>query len=231
MRARRRSRLTVESLEPRDVPTGVVAVSFVNGALTLTGDDQNNQIVYTIGTDASGAPEVRLTPDPGTTIDDPNDPNPPVPGTTVTLAGTPNSLKVIFKGGDDSFSLDGSRLVLAGGADFDLGDGDNHLDLMSTQAIQLGGLTVTAGDGLDTVILLSPENAGGGITPGPRQDQPVKFAFGHGGYTAMVESFAIPGRGGLQLTALDGSGSFYSYGLTATGPVAGQVGNGSHLWP
>jgi hypothetical protein len=230
MRLSRRPRLSIQPLEPREMPAGVVGVSFANGLLTLIGDDLSNTVYFGAGTDTGGSPVVRLTPDAGTAIDDPNDSNPPVPGAPITLPGTPTALRADLKGGSDVFRLLESALVLPGGADFYLGNGDNLLDLTTVQALQLGALTVTAGDGLDQIFLRSPAAAGSGITPGPRQDQAVKFALGTGGYFADLQAFSAPGRGGLSLLAGDGQGTLNAIGLAVAGPVAGRLGGGSHSW-
>jgi hypothetical protein len=231
MRARR-ARLSVRTLEPREVPAGVVAVSLVGGALTLTGDDLNNHVTIEVGTDAGGAPRVRLIPDGTTAIDDLSDPAVPVPGAEVILPGTPASLRAALKGGDDAFLLlDATSLNLPDGAAFDLGDGDNVLDLSTSSGqILLGELTVKAGDGFDTVSIKSPRDSSSGIATGRRQHKPVSFTFGDGGYDTNVEFFEAPGRGGMRISAGAGDGTFDAIGQKVHGPVVGTVGNGNHFW-
>jgi hypothetical protein len=225
-------RLTVQSLEPREVPAGVIAVSFVTGALALRGDDFGNQVTIDVGTDVGGAPRVRLIPDATTAIDDLSDPKDPVPGEEVILPGAPVSLRAVLAGGDDGFLLlDATSLRLPGGADFDLGDGDNTLDLSTTNGtLSFGALTVKAGDGFDTVSIKSPRDAASGIATGKRQHQPVSFSFGDGGYQAAVDYFNIPGRGGFLVTAGAGGGNFDAVGQKVAGPLVGTLGTGDHSW-
>src|SRR3954471_1240854 len=129
--ARFRRRLTIEPLEAREVPAGIIQASLVNGTLTLTGDDLANTVSIQINTGV--APTVVLTPDTGpgaTAIDDVNDPAIVPPGDPATMPGVVTAIKVDLRGGDDSISSDGSKdFVLPGGALVQLGDGNNTFNL------------------------------------------------------------------------------------------------------
>jgi hypothetical protein len=198
MRARTRHprpRLAVHPLEPRDVPAGTIQASLAGGVLTLTGDDLANQV--TIQVTAGAGANVILFPDAGaggTTIDDLNDPAPPVAGAPVTILGTAAALKADLKGGDDSLFIDGTAdFVLPGGARVQLGDGANTLGFSTAGTIDLGSLVVKAGDGKDTAVVA----AGAGL--GSRVAGAASFDFGAGDSDTTLQELAFPGAAGLRL--------------------------------
>jgi hypothetical protein len=107
------------------------------------------------------------------------------------------SIKADFKGGADDVSIKpdapNADFVLSGPASFALGDGDNVLTLVTTGRIGLGGLTVTALDGIDTVTIQGgPTSTIGGT---------AKLSFGAGGSTTTLTDIGF--TGGVNLTATD----------------------------
>jgi hypothetical protein len=224
--ANSRPRLFVESLEPRDVPTGVIQASLVNGTLTLKGDDLANIVSIQINTGV--APTVVLTPDTGTSptlIDDVNDPATPLPGDPVTIPGPMTALKVDLGGGDDSLTIDGSNdFVLPGGASLTLGDGNNTLGLSTSGKIDLAKLSVQGGDGADTVTVA------GGANRGSRVTGPAAFDLGPGDSTTSLTRVDFPGTAGVRLSAGPGSvtGSLTTLNVTVAKALRAAVGTG-HL--
>src|SRR6478609_5868924 len=76
-------------------------------------------------------------------------------GTTLTLTGDDADNDIVIRQtGPTAFTVLGNDTTIAGGLTFpafDLGDGDNQLSLVTDGRIDLGGLTVLAGDGQDHV--------------------------------------------------------------------------------
>jgi large repetitive protein len=195
-RPARRSRLGVEALEDRVVPAGnVTAALSSTGLLSITGDDADN--VFTL--QVTGA-DVTLTPDASTQI------NGKAAGTPVTLTGAARTLKASLKEGDDSIAIvNTADFVLTRGAAFDLGEGNNTLDLSTTGRIGLGSLAVKAGDGNDTVTVR------GGLGDGSTIATGATFDLGAGAVNLVLGDDAggfgelsIPGRGGVRVTGSTG---------------------------
>jgi hypothetical protein len=182
----RRRRLALEPLDGRIVPNGTVVASLSAGVLTLTGDADENVIQDLLVT-AGG---VTITPDANTQI------NTAATGTAVPLTGPVTSIKVDLGGGADSLSIDGtSPFSVSGPVSLILGDGNNTLNLVTTGKITLGGLTVTGGDGTDTVAI---QGAAGSTIGGT-----AKFTYGPGVSTTTFDTIAF---GGVNLTAGDAAG-------------------------
>jgi hypothetical protein len=142
----RRSLLSLESLEGREVPAGTVT-AFVTplGVLTILGDDNANGV--SIAMSAAGI--ATLTPDATTTINGP-----------AVVPGTVKSIKADFKGGDDTVSIhptDGFKVT--GTTAITLGDGNNTLDLVTTGVLDLAALTVKGGDGTDALTIQGGANS------------------------------------------------------------------------
>ena len=174
----RRTRLALQPLEGRDVPAGNLTAGLSpTGVLTITGDDDDNDVLILLT--AGGAVLTSLS---GTTvINDAADPALPVP-----LAGTVKSIKADFRGGADDVSIDPSAdFVVAGPVKLNLGDGDNILDLTTTGRIGLGGLSVAAADGIDTVTVAGGANSSVGGT--------AKFTYGAGGSTTTLDGVGFTG--------------------------------------
>ena len=126
------------------MPAGLITASLSpTGLLTITGDDDANEVTIAI----TGA-AVTLTPDVGTKI------NLKPTGMAETFTGPVTSIKADLKGGADIVRIDGLLpFVVSGAVFFNLGDGNNTLDLTTAGLIELGSLTVKAGDGSDTVTI------------------------------------------------------------------------------
>jgi hypothetical protein len=185
-RARRNARPALQTLENRLTPAGVITATFTaaSGALVLTGDDAANVVKIAAG---SG---ITLTPDANTTIlGHPK-------GAPVSFSGTLRSLKVDMKGGDDDVSIDGTApFQVAGAVKINLGDGNNNLVMNTTGPFSTGALTVTGGDGSDTVDI---ESDGTGTINGA-----ARFTFNNGGSDLTLAGVSMPA---LSVTAGDAAG-------------------------
>jgi len=172
-------RLQLIQLESRETPAGTVSASFAEGVLILTGDDASNSIQLTqVGTDIT------------------------VTGTDTIIVGGPTlngvtSIRATMKGGDDIVGI--SELTpfsLSGAANFDLGDGDNALNLRTMVQLTLGSLSVIAGDGDDNLSVVAP--AGSAVTGNLSLDLTA------GDTTVDLVNVAINGAGGFKYNAADG---------------------------
>jgi hypothetical protein len=155
-------------------PAGLIKASFSpsSGALVLTGDDDANVVHILAGA------SVTVTPDANTTIVG------SVLGAPAIFAGTLRSIKIDMKGGDDDISIDGAApFQLSGAVKIALGDGNNNLDLSTTGAFSTGAMTVTAGDGSDTVNIVSD---GTGTINGA-----ARFTFNNGGSNTTLEGLTL----------------------------------------
>src|SRR4051794_13025332 len=110
--ARRQSRLAIERLEGRENPSGTVsAVLMANGALSLNGDVNDNDVQISLT--GSGAVVTGLN---GTTISANGSTN-----TSATIQGNVSSLRVNLRGGNDHLAIDSSApFSLTGNASIDL---------------------------------------------------------------------------------------------------------------
>jgi hypothetical protein len=161
-----RTQLTLQTLEDREVPAGLINASLSpTGVLTITGDDAGNGVMLKLT-----ATDVTLDPDATTSVNGQgNDVN-------VVLAGTVTSIKADLKGGNDDVSIDPlSSFQMTGAASFTLGDGNNNLNLTTNLFITLASLTVKGGDGIDTVVVQ------GGAGQGSRIAGPSSFSYANGG--------------------------------------------------
>jgi hypothetical protein len=216
-RSARKTRLWVQSLEGREVPAGVVTASLSpTGLLTLTGDDAANSIAVAVTPTA-----VILTPDLSTTIDDLGTAGPGAPGASVTIGGVVTSLRATLNGGNDTLGIPTTAdLTLPGSVTVDLGDGNNQLALGTSGKIDLGSLTVRAGDGLDNISL----SGGGG--KGSRVAGAATIALGDGNTTVNVTAVDFQGPAGVRLTAGEGDDHIDLESIQTTGPVTVAAGNG-----
>jgi len=165
-----RSVLSLEPLEGREVPAGLVsALLSPLGVLTITGDADTNGVTLKVT-----AADVTLTPDADTTI------NSAAAGVPVTLSGVVKSIKADLKGSDDTLLIDNTvDFVVTGPVAIALGDGNNTLNLTTAGKITLGALTVKGLDGTDTVTIQG--GAGTGSTIGP-----ASFNYASGGSTTTL---------------------------------------------
>jgi len=176
----RRARLAVQPLERRVVPAAITATfTPTTGLLTLAGtDDAEDVTIHLTGAGAT------FTSTNGTTL--------PAP-----VVGLVKSIKADFKGGDDTVAIDNLLdFSVSGPVAFTLGDGNNSLSLDTSGKIALGGLTVTGGDGADTLTVR------GGVGKGSTVGGNAKFTFNNGGSTTTLEQVAF-NVGGVTLTAGD----------------------------
>ena len=175
MRSHTRSHLALQPLEAREVPAGkITAVLSPAGLLMLTGDDAAN--VVTLQVTGGG---MTLTPDATTAIND------KAAGTAVPF-GAVTSIKADLKGGADTLSIDAAAAFgVSGMVSINLGDGDNTLKLATTGMVNLGGLTVTGGDGSDTVTV----KGGVGSTVGGT----AKLTYANGGSSTTLDGVTFAG--------------------------------------
>ena len=200
-------RLALESLESREVPAGTITASLIGGVLTMNGDDFGNEVTLHVT-----ATQVTLTPDATTTIDSLGDPASPVPGDPVTLTGRTAAVTAFLRDGDDSVRINPSAdFIVPGVVLFDLGDGDNTLELEQNPAteelLSIGTLLVRAGDGFDTVAIHGGirgtfEDPGG---PQFSHIQAINMQLGDGGSdTTLGEGFLGRLPNGVTIIAGDG---------------------------
>jgi hypothetical protein len=215
-RLARRARLSVQPLEGREVPAGIVSANLSGGLLTLTGDDAANSLAFKVTPTA-----VVLTPDASTAIDDLGTAGPGTPGAPLTITGVVTSVRATLNGGNDTLAIPTTAdLTLPGSVTIDLGDGNNQLALATSGRIDLGSLTVRAGDGSDTISL----SGGGG--KGSRVVGAATVAPGDGDTRVTLSAVDFPGPAGVRLTAGDGNDDVTLGSVHAAGPVAIAAGTG-----
>lgn len=222
--------LRLVELEARENPSGTINAVKVGQTLSLTGDDNDNQI--TSITIVGGAnPSVTITPDAGTTIDNLFDTSPATAGTPVTISGAVNSLLVRLKGGNDVFNIDPTAdLALTGAITIDLGDGDNTLGMQTSGKLSATSLAVTTGDGLDVLNI-----AGGTLTPNTfAGDVTISMGVGRGDQDnpttnisqATISRLDVQGVNGLRVTALEGDEQIRLIGTSVKNAFRGDGGEG-----
>src|SRR5262245_33887956 len=204
----RRSVLSLQPLEGRLVPAGNLLASVsATGLLTLTGDADANDVTLTVT-----PTNVTLTGNGGTTV---NGVAAPV------ILGTTKSIKADLKGGNDTLSIDGTAsFSLTGSASITLGDGDNILNLVTTGKIDIGSLTVKAGDGSDIVTVQ------GGTGLGSQVKGAASFNFANGGSTANFTDVRF--GAGLTVVATDAIGipnEVVGTNTTVVKSVSANLGN------
>jgi hypothetical protein len=182
----RRSVLSLQCLEGREVPAGnVTAVVSPLGVLTITGDDDANDI--TVNVTLTGA---TITPNAGTTVNG---------GAGAATLGAFKSIKADLKGGNDVFSIDpAAGFKVTGPTSIALGDGDNTLNLVTTGKIELTALTVKGGDGVDTVTVQ------GGTGTNSVVAGAASFTYLNGGSTTTLTDINFGST--AKVTATEGAG-------------------------
>ena len=211
----RRTRLNLQSLEGRETPAGVVNASLAGGVLTLTGDDFDNGLQL-----QQTAAGIEVTGTNGTIVNG----GPVFAGVTALNA-------VLADGNDDLRLTLTTNLVLTGTATFNLGDGDNTLQLLTIGRIGLAGLSVVAGDGKDTITVAGGFGQGSQITGNAsvavgvgRGDQDDVF----GARTHVsVRAMDVLGAGGLRLSGLDGDEEFVVQGVNVRTALNVNGGEGA----
>lgn len=187
----RRTHLDLQTLEARDNPAGTVKAVLSGTTLTITGDDDNNAIQLTVtpgGIEVAGLNGTAIT------------------GGTQPFANV-TAIKAAMGDGDDGIFLDpASDLSLAGVSTFDLGGGDNQLQL-SGNKLSLGGLTVLAGDGQDLVTI----DGGFGLGSAIKGNLTLALGIGKNSQEGLdletkvsVANLDVLGAGGLKLTGAEG---------------------------
>ena len=164
---------------------------------------------------------VVLTPDATTSI------NGGVPGAMTTIPGSTTALKANLANGNDVLNLLGDAdFVMSGAATFDLGEGNDTLNLNTTGRISLGGLSVLGGEGDEVISVL------GGFGKASTVGGSAKFDFGSGsGKLFLGGDYSGFGElaifGGVQLKAAGGPESFDLEAelLTVGGAFTADIGN------
>jgi large repetitive protein len=206
----RHTRPRLELLENREVPAGVIQAAISAGVLTLTGDDDNNDVTIWVS-----AADVTVTPDATTVV------NGRPAGEVVIIPGAANSLRASLKGGNDSLAIDAvADFVLPGGAKVDLGDGDNTLNWTTDGKIELASLSVLGGDGTDTVTV----DAGTGLG---KIAGPATFDGRLGMHFVTLQDLQFPGPAGVVVKGVGGrlGGNLTLSTVTAAGPLLIGMGN------
>jgi hypothetical protein len=179
-------------LEARETPASAVNAVLSGTTLLLTGTDDNDAIQLKqspAGIEVTGLNATTVT------------------GGAQPFAGV-TAIKAAMLDGDDAVFLDPtSGLTLSGVSTFDLGGGDNQLQLATSSKLDFGGLTVLAGDGADTV------QVAGGVGLGNTVKGNLSFALGIGKNSqdppyldtqVTVQNVNVQGLGGIKLTGAEG---------------------------
>lgn len=186
-RARRSTLLCLHPLEGRIVPAGSINATLNpnTGALVITGSDDSNVVQLVVGANLT------LIPDLETSI------NGKPEGTQELLNGVVRTIKIDMKGGDDNVSIDGTLpFQVTGAVKIGLGDGNNILNLSTTGMFSTGALTVTAGDGADTVAIAGDANSA--------INGAARFTFNNGGSSTTIDGVTMAS---LNVTAGDAVGT------------------------
>jgi hypothetical protein len=211
----RLTRLHLQSLEARETPAGIINAALApGGVLVLTGDDADSAVILKqtpAGTEVTGMP--------GTTVIG----GPLFPGVT--------AIRADMNDGNDWVQLDSlSDLVLPGLSTINLGDGDSILNLGTSGKIDLGGLTVLAGDGADMVTLQA------GPAPGSVVRGNLSFSMGlgktildppHNETLVRVAQLDVLGAGGIKFVAADGDEQLTIQGVKVSGALNANGGAGA----
>lgn len=186
----RRSKLNLESLEGREVPASVVTVTNAGGLLSLIGNDEGSGVRLKVE-----AAQVTVTPDATTDVGGGN-------GVAQVFAGTATSLVADMKGGDDAIDIDpASAFILTGAATFKMGDGNSFIFMNTTAKIDLGSLSVTTGDGFDSLSIA------GGVGLGSKVSGNATFDFKNGPADVNFADIDFPGAGGVKVKVATKGGS------------------------
>lgn len=207
-RSPRPPRPRLEALEPRDVPAGGnVTATLAGGLLTLTGDAADND--FTVKRTLTG---VTVTPTFGTTVNG---------GGAADLPGALTSIKAVLKEGNDRFAIDNATaFVVPGAVTVDLGNGDNELAFDTALKVELGNLTVHAGDGADVVRIVS--------TPGQNSKVAgtVAVALGPGGSFTGFKDVRLAGPGGVSVSGTGGTNTVLGQDCDVAGTLTADFPNG-----
>ena len=205
-----------------DPTAGVVTATVsANGTLTLTGDAAANGVPITLNEIGVGTTVTGL----GNTQIRFNN----IVQASHVFAPPVRQIATNLKEGGDQVRIDGAAdFLLERGAAFNLGSGNNTLELVTTGTLAVGGsLTVTATNGFDTV------HVRGGL--GSAVTGNAGLNLGGGGSDVTFDSLAVNGRGGVAVTAGEGADILHLLGASVNaGPVTLNSGVGFtdlHLEP
>lgn len=176
----RRARLQLERLERRENPAGNIQTANVGGILTLTGTDQAEEFTVQSG----GAGSFVLTGLNGTKID----------GVPSLTTGPATTIKMNLLGGADRVTV--SAVIMTGALTVNAGDGDNQFTLDNSVGV---GVSYAAGEGLDTVLIVSSSLTGSVSVTGGGGGSSVTIS--QTNVDGAVSCKAGPGSDALMLTA------------------------------
>ena len=216
-------RLSVESLESRQLLTGNVALKVIGGNLFMTGDDANNSVTLA-GTATPG--KYIVTGLASTKIDG---------KASETLTGITASVIVNLNGGNDTLEI--TKLKIGGDLNVNMGSGNNKLDITTAGPVNSlqnsvgGSVVVNSGSGNDVVIETSLSiggsnviSTGGGLDKVELGDDPLDKL--PGDPKPGKDCFVKTG-GDLVVNLGDGAGSFFDAdGLTLGGSLVAMHGSG-----
>jgi len=217
----RRPRLVLNALEARDVPAGnVIASVSAAGLLSLLGDERDNVVTLTIV--GGVTPTVTVTPFGATTVT--VDGVTSGAGVAVVIPKAAKALSAKMGDGDDTLQADAATaFALTGAATIDLGGGDNTLTLSTAEKLDLGKLTVTAGDGNDKITVR------GGLSKGSQILGAAQFNTGIGTVDVALGGDGIA-FGDLNIKGALGVTSDGGHGVApGVDPEEGVVVAGDHL--
>jgi len=200
---RRPGRLVMERLEDRENPNGTVTASLsAGGVLSITGDALDNDIRLQMT--ATGAIITGLN---GTQIKVNGN-----VGASGTITGDIKHIHARLLAGNDTVAIDAALpFALSGNATFDLGAGNNRLDLATAAALNIGGnLAVRAAAGADTI------NVSGGLAAGSTVTGNASILLGTGGSSVNIQNLTINGGAGLRVAAGAGVDDVTLDGVVAT---------------
>ena len=176
--------------------------------LILTGDDLDNRVAIKASPSAGDLNDsaVTITGLANTQIDDGD--------VAKTFTGV-QSLKVVLGDGNDRVESD-AEFFLVGALNFDLGDGDNTLNLMPSVGRLFGGkLSVKAGDGSDTINI-----HGVGADPSQQGFNGMTFKLGDGNASIDLQTFSNFGK--VQMSAGDGDDTVQLVNIELIVPGTGE---------
>lgn len=190
-----RTRPTLEPLEARETPAGIVDVTYARGSVTMVGDAENNMV------------DVRTNPDGSVWISDPDGTkfrlNGASPDVEVKLPGAiTGGMTIHLRDGIDGVTVTNSHVP--GSALINGGDGDISILLIGTTIDH--NLTVVNGSGYDRLQFSGAVQVGGNITVNNHD----------GGSTLTIEGQATLSARNLSVTNGTGDDSTYIYGVVKT---------------
>ena len=210
----RKTRLTLERLESRELLAGMLTITRVGGEYLLAGTDGAEEFKIQSQSTAGSFKVIGLN-------------NTKINGAAESTLTGVSSLNLLLRGGDDTASLDmsvNSIFNLPGSFTFNGGEGNNSLVVGGLLApvgnsVRIGGsLVVSGGSGKDTV---SIQAGGETIVQGL-----ASFNFGNGESNLMASKLTVHGGGGLTINAYQGNDVVNLGGLSVARDVEMNLGTG-----